>query len=165
MQSAVAPQSMRTNPPFWVGTTGHMAARRMPQMRLTIRVAADRSAPVEPAETKASASPSLSFCRPTVMEESFFSLKARAGLSSMVMTWEAGRISMPLGTSLWPSFSRQAMISWGLPERITSTPRVSAALTAPSTGASGALSPPMASRIILISFPFSNLKRYRLFYI
>ena len=48
--SAVAPQSMSTEPPPPVGTTGAIAARRIPLMRFTKSVAPDSSAPVEPAQ-------------------------------------------------------------------------------------------------------------------
>ena len=152
--SAVAPQSMSTIFPFAVGTTGASAARRMPRMRLMSRVAAESSAPVEPAETKASPFLALSRFRPTVMEESGLSLKARAGLSSMVMTSLAGAISTPWGRSVLPSLFRQSRMTASGPVKIISTPKSSAARRAPSTGARGALSPPMASTIIFISFAF-----------
>ena len=158
MQSAVAPQSMRTIPPEALGTTGAKAARRMPRMRPTVRVAPESRAPVLPAETKASPSPAFSIRRPTVMEESGLSRKARAGLSSMVITSWVCTISMPLGRLLRPSCSRQARMSGSLPVRTTSTPSCSAAWMAPSTGARGALSPPMASKMIFMSVPFCSLK-------
>jgi len=142
--------------PVALGTTGAKAARRMPRIRLTIRVAADSRAPVDPAETKASPFPSLSRFRPTVMEESGFSLKARAGLSSMSMTWLAGTISMPWGGAWWPSLARQAVMSSVRPVRRISTPRSFWARRAPSMGAWGALSPPMASTIIFIGVPLSQ---------
>ena len=86
MPSAVAPQSTSTAPPPPVGTTGAMAARRMPRMRLTSSVAAASSAPVDPADTKASPSPLFSRFSPTVRDESFFSLNAVAGLSHISTT-------------------------------------------------------------------------------
>ena len=60
VHSAVAPQSMSTVPPVFVGITGPIAALLTPLMRLTISVAAVNSAPVDPAETNASPPPSLS---------------------------------------------------------------------------------------------------------
>lgn len=91
--------------------------------------------------------PSLSRRRPTVMEASGLSLKARAGLSSISMTWLAGAISTPGGGAVWPSLARQAPISarpageQNLHAQLPDPPR-----RAPSTGAWGALSPPMAPR-------------------
>ena len=82
----MAPQSMSTAPPFPVGTTGARAARRMPLIRLVTRVAPDSSAPVEPAETKASPAPSLRRVSPTVREESFFFRNAVAGSSHISTT-------------------------------------------------------------------------------
>ena len=93
---------MSTAPPFPVGTTGARAARRMPRMRLTSRVAAASRAPVEPAETKASPLPSLSRLSPTVREESFFSRKAVAGLSHISTTSLAWAISTPAGVFFSP---------------------------------------------------------------
>ena len=104
MPSAVAPQSMSTEPPPPVGTTGAMAARRMPLIRFTKSVAPDSSAPVDPADTKASPSPLFSRFRPTVREESFFSLKAVAGLSHISTTWSAWVMDRPWGSSATPSF-------------------------------------------------------------
>ncbi len=86
MPPAVAPQSTKTAPPPPVGTTGAMAARRMPLIRFTSRVAPASSAPVEPADTKASPPPFFTMFSPTVREESFFSLKAVAGLSHISTT-------------------------------------------------------------------------------
>ena len=77
---------MSTMYPSLVGSSGAKAARRTPRIRFTISVAADRRAPVEPADTTASPSPSRSKDSATVKEESFFSRNAVAGLSSMVIT-------------------------------------------------------------------------------
>ena len=101
VHSTLAPQSISTAPsPSMVGITGARAARRMPLMRLVIRVAAESRAPVLPAETMASPTPSRSRFRATVREESFFSRKALEGLSSMLMTWSAWTISTPRGRSV-----------------------------------------------------------------
>ncbi len=67
----------------------------MPRMRLTSRVPALSSAPVLPAETKASPSPFFSMVSPTVIEESFFTLKAVAGSSCMSMTSVALTMDAP----------------------------------------------------------------------
>ena len=93
MHSTFAPQSMSMMPCSPAGRTGAMAARRMPRMRLTMRVAPVRSAPVEPAETTASPLPSRRRFRATVMEESFLRLVAVLGSSSMVTTSRASTIS------------------------------------------------------------------------
>ena len=153
MHSAVAPQSMSTAPPAPVGTTGARAARRIPRIRLTSRVAADRMAPVLPAETNASAAPFFSRLRPTVREESFFSLKAVAGLSHISTTSEAWAISTPGGRSSTPSSLSTFRISSPRPTRTTSTPSSRTALSAPRTLETGALSPPMASTMIFMQLP------------
>ena len=144
---------MSTAPPPPVGTTGAMAARRMPRMRLTISVAADNSAPVLPAETKAAPSPFFSRFRPTVREESFFSLKAVAGLSHISTTSEAWTISSPGGSSPMPSSLSTLRMSSPRPTRMTSTPSSRTAARAPRTLETGALSPPMASTMIFICSP------------
>ena len=107
----------------------------MPRMRLTTRVAPDSSAPVDPAETKASPSPLFSRFRPTVREESFFSRKAVAGLSHISTTSLAWAISTPAGSSLMPLSSRTFRMVSPRPTRITPTPYSRLASTAPITGA------------------------------
>ena len=150
VHSAVAPQSMSTAPPLAVGTTGAMAARRMPRTRLTSSVAAESRAPVLPALTKASPLPSFRRLSPTVREESFFSRKAVAGLSQISTTSEAWAISSPAGSSLSPISSSTRRISSPRPTSTTSTPCSRTAASAPLTLEAGALSPPMASTIIFI---------------
>ena len=122
-------------------------------MRLTTRVAPASRAPVDPAETKASPSPSRSIRRPTVREESFFRLKAVAGSSEISTTSDASRISTPAGRVFPPAASTARRTSAVLPTRITSVPYCSWASSAPWTTARGALSPPMASTMIFIPNP------------
>ena len=74
---------------------------RQPPDRST---AAAMAAPVWPAVTTASARPTLTRSQATMIEESFFSRNARAGCSSISMTWLAGTISTFGGRS--PPMSR-----------------------------------------------------------
>ena len=122
---------MSTAPPPPVGTTGAMAARRMPRMRLTISVAADNSAPVLPAETKAAPSPFFSRFRPTVREESFLRLKAVAGSSHISTTSVAFTISTPSGRGP----VRQARMASSRPTSTMSAPHWAWASKAPCTTA------------------------------
>ena len=79
----MAPQSMSTAEPVVVGMTGAIAARRMPWMRLVMRVAPVSSAPVEPADTAASPAPSRRSVSAAPMEVSFFRRNTVAGSSHM----------------------------------------------------------------------------------
>ena len=58
--------------PVFVGSSGASAARRTPRILFTTSVAPESSAPVLPADTRASPSPFFSRFRPTVMLESLF---------------------------------------------------------------------------------------------
>ena len=150
MHSALAPQSQRTARPPAVGIWGPMAARRMPRMRLTTSVAPESSAPVDPAETKASPAPSFSRFNPTVREESGFCLKAMAGSSAISTTSLASLISTPAGRLFWPQASTAFSTSAVRPTRMISTPWFRLASSAPRTISSGALSPPIASTMIFM---------------
>ena len=77
-----------------LGSTGAMAARRTPLMRLTISVAPVSRAPVEPADTIASPSPFLSMVGATVMDASFLRRVAVLGSSSIVIMSRASTISI-----------------------------------------------------------------------
>ena len=144
MHSTFAPQSISMTPCSPAGSTGASAARRIPWMRFTVSVAPVRSAPVLPAETTASPSPSLSIRSATAMEESFFRLVAVLGSSSMVTVSLASTIS----TETRSSSSRQARIASFCPTSVMSTPSSFFALRAPLTISCGALSPPIASTMI-----------------
>ena len=150
MHSTLAPQSMSRLPPLPVGMMGARAARRMPRMRLTYMVEPTSTAPVLPPETRASPFPSPSMRRPTAKEESFFSLVTLVALSHISITSGAFTTSSLSVTSLLWARSRQARISLSRPTRITSAPSSRAASTAPSTVLWGALSPPIASKMIFI---------------
>ena len=150
MHSAFAPQSHRIIRPPAVGSSGPMAARRMPRIRFTSSVAPASSAPVEPAETKASPAPSRSSVIPTVREESFVFLNAVAGSSEISTTSDASRISTPERSVVSPLDSITFRISAARPTSRMSTPCSFRAASAPCTTASGALSPPIASMIIFI---------------
>ena len=100
VQSAVAPQSMSMTLPVAVGIIGPMAARRMPFTRRTVSVAAESSAPVDPADTNASPPPSRSICKPTTIEDCGFFFRTVAGSSCISTTSSAFAISTPFG-SVW----------------------------------------------------------------
>ena len=133
-----------------------MAARLMPRMRFTVSVAPVRSAPVLPAETTASPLPSRSIASATAMDESFLRRVAVLGSSSMLIISLAFTIS--ISPSAQPSFLRQVLTLSSMPTRVISTPSSLLALTAPRTISSGALSPPIASTIILT---VKNLLRHK----
>ena len=69
----MAPLSMSIKKPLLPGTMGANATRLIPLIRLTIMVAPTTSAPLLPADTKASPFPWATRRRPSAMEESFFS--------------------------------------------------------------------------------------------
>ena len=117
----------------------------MPLILLTMSVAPERRAPVEPAEIIASALPSFKSLRATVMEESDFSRVTVAGSSSISTTSEAFAISTPDGRSLYPSSLIDLKISSPFPTRTIFAPNSSCASSAPFTISRGALSPPIAS--------------------
>ena len=108
---------------------------RMPRMRLTMRVAALKSAPVLPAETKASPWPSRSMVRPTVMEESGLFRNALAGSSCMSMT----SVAFTTLTRLGRAPPAAARTSASRPTRIiSSSGRALTAARAPATISCGA---------------------------
>ena len=114
-------------------------------------VAPASSAPVEPAETKASPSPAASMRRPTTMDESFLPRMAAVGSSHISMVSEASATVMP---AISMPFSRaQASMSRLRPTAVICTPYSRTAAAAPSRISFGALSPPIASMMMFITFP------------
>ena len=84
--SLFAPPSQSMKKPSDFGISGAKATRLIPLMRLTISVAPTTSAPLFPAEAKASPRPSASARRPTAIELSFFVRMISVASSSMVIT-------------------------------------------------------------------------------
>ena len=125
-----------------------MAVRRTPLRRLTISEAPTTSAPVLPAETKASPLPSLSACMPTAIELSAYSLSRVVGSASTGIIPCASKISMPSSGRLC-SLAHCSILSRSPTSRIC-TPYSRCACSEPSIIASGALSPPKASTMIFI---------------
>ena len=127
------------------------AGRFTPLMVRTMRLAPTCSAPVLPAETKASPLPSASIRRPTTMLESFLVRMALAGSSHISMVWVVFTISKCSSSAMFCLAALARMIS-SLPTRTSvRLSRFSAtACAAPFTISSGALSPPMASRMIFM---------------
>lgn len=92
-------------------------------------VAPASSAPVEPAETKASPSPAASMRRPTTMDESFLPRMAAVGSSHISMVSEASATVMP---AISMPFSRaQASMSRLRPTAVICTPYSRTAAAAP----------------------------------
>ena len=151
--STFAPQSSSRYALFLAGTMVASAGRLTPRRVRTMRLAPTWSAPVLPAETKASPLPSLSIFRPTTMEESFFVRMALAGSSHISMTSVQFTSSMP---------SREMLLSAAVlrtrassPTPMSWTPYSFTAAAAPSSTARGALSPPIISTMIFIGFILS----------
>ena len=119
-------------------------------MRLVMRVAPVSRAPVEPAETSASPFPSRSMVSPTPMEVSFLRRNTVAGSSHISTVSVVAAISMPAGSSCAPHWASASRMAFSSPVSTMSTPQCFCPARAPFTISSGALSPPMASRMIFI---------------
>ena len=141
---------MRTALPVAVGITGAMAARRMPWMRLVMRVAPVSSAPVEPADTMASPPPFFSSVRPTPMDVSFFRRNTVAGSSHISTVSVVGITAAPSGRAVRPHALTASRMAASSPVNTMSAPKRFCACSAPLTISSGALSPPMASTMIFM---------------
>ena len=126
------------------------AGRLTPRRVRTIRLAPTWSAPVLPAETNASPLPSFSRFRPTTMEESFLVRMALAGSSHISMTSVQLTSSMPSSGMLLSAAVLRTRAS--SPTPMSWTPYSLTAAAAPSSTASGALSPPIISTMIFIGF-------------
>ena len=147
--STFAPQSS-SRKGVLPGMTVASAGRLTPFTVRTMRLAPTCSAPVEPAETKASPLPSASMRRPTTMLESFLARTALAGSSHISMTSVAFTISM-FFISMAFSFTQAAIFSASPTARISTSGQAAVAATAPFRISAGALSPPMASRMIFMA--------------
>ena len=95
----------------------------MPLILFTIKVAPITTAPVEPALTKASPSPSARALKPTAIEESLFSLRTHLGSSHMEISLSASRIFIPSRLMLFSA--AHFLIFSPLPARRISTPNLS----------------------------------------
>ena len=142
---------MSTALPVVVGITGAMAARRMPWIRLVMRVAPVSSAPVEPADTMASPPPFFSSVSPTPIEVSFFRRNTVAGSSHISTVSAVGMMAAPSGSSVRPQARTASRMAASSPVNTMSTPKRFCACSAPLTISCGALSPPMASTMIFMS--------------
>ena len=136
----MAPESSSIKQPFRQGTTVPMAGRFTPLMRLTMRVPPTTRAPVLPAETKASPSPSASICRPRAMLLSLYCFIIAVGSASMGITSGASAILIP--SSEIPNFAAFSRSFSPSPVSMISHFQRSAAMRHPCNTASGALSPP-----------------------
>ncbi len=130
--SAFAPASMRTLGPRFVGMTIAMPGRWTPGSRRMCRSDAASIAPVFPAETTTSASPSATARTARTSDESVFARTASTAWSSIEIDSDASTSGRP-----WDS----------RPGGPNSVGRISdeAAAAAPATISSGERSPPRAS--------------------
>ena len=131
-----------------VGRIGAKGARSTPLIRPTMTWPPTRSAPEEPAETNASAFPSLTSFSPTTMEESFFSRIDATGASPVSMTWVAFTMVNRSSSQVCPF--RASRISSSFPTARTCVSGLFfRASRQPFTTSAGALSPPIASTATL----------------
>ena len=82
----MVPASTRRQGDRAVGNIAPIVGRPMPWIRPRIKVAAERTAPVFPALTNASACPSFWRCRPIPMDDLRLVLSAAVGRSCISMT-------------------------------------------------------------------------------
>ena len=127
----------------------------MPFILFTINVAPTTSAPVEPAETKASPSTSASIFMPTAIEQSFLPLITSVGSSHISITVSACLICKAVISS--PFSCAHFFIFSSSPTRVTSTPKSFCASIEPFMTSRGALSPPKASITMFITFSLKFL--------
>ncbi len=152
LASTFAPQSISRAGPFAVGIRGASGDLSTPFILPTTNCPPTSIAPVLPAETNASASPCFTRFMPTTIDEFFFFLMAITGGSSKPITSSACTMLIRslsyvyLPSSLFISSVRPASTIL----RLEISPSAS---TAPLTGASGALSPPIASTTTFITLP------------
>ena len=118
-------------------------------MRFTKRVPPTTIAPVEPAETKASALPSVSSLKATAIEQFLCALTMEVGSSCIEITSSLCTILSSPENLMPLSEMHFSMVSLS-PVRVISTPYSAEAAAAPFIISSGALSPPKASITILI---------------
>ena len=111
--STFAPRSRKSFGPFCVGSIAASGGLCTPGSLPTISCPAARIAPVEPAETKAEAFPSLTRRAPTARLESFFFLTAATGDSSVVITSEAGMMLTRSCSSLLHAPTASRIVSSG----------------------------------------------------
>ena len=117
---------------------------------MVISVAPTVTQPVFPALTKASPSPSLSNLKPTAIDESDFSLSTHFASSCIEITEFELTIFVLLSAMLLSL--AHFFITSSLPTRTGLIPYSFTARKVPLSISSGALSPPIASIIILLIF-------------
>ncbi len=137
-----------------------MAGRSTPECSPSSSALAAMTAPVFPAETKASASPSRCSSSPTRIDDRRFERIAAKGLSPMATVSGASTIATrPPGIGCRASACATAS---GRPtsRSATPSPRSAMASAAPAIGTSGAKSPPIASRATRITQASSTSTRF-----
>ena len=148
--STLAPQSSSRKFCLAPGIGVASAGRFTPLTVRTIKLVPTCSAPVEPADTKASASPFLSIVSALTIPESVLWRTALTGSSSMVMFSVQG-MTVNCDKSMLFLAAQLSMAGWS-PKRTSSIPSPNSAFAcaAPCKTHKGALSPPMASTRIFI---------------
>src|SRR5690606_20478373 len=145
--SVTAPaSSSSTEPPAILGNGIAIAGRSIPGRRPRPKSAPATTAPELPAETNAAARPSLTASRATGIDARLFRRTAATAWSSMVTTSGASMTVSPGNGP--PSPRTRRSTSAARPTSATGIPSSRTARTPPSTGCSGARSPPDASNAI-----------------
>ncbi|MPM51007.1 hypothetical protein SDC9_97753 [bioreactor metagenome] len=152
-----APESKRSSG-FVNGSTVPIAARFTPLLLFSISEEPSKSAPVFPALTNASPTPSFNKFNPTDIEESLFDLTTENASSSIDITLPAAHI-FTFEQSIF-SLAIIPLIIFSSPVRTSSAPDSFAPVTAPAIISRGPLSPLIASTIILISVQLPVPFRY-----
>ena len=146
LQSTLAPASTRRQSSRAVGSSAPTGGRSTPGSGRSVKSDEAMTAPVDPALTNASASPSLCSRSPTTIDDSGFLRITEAGESAAVTRSGAWWIVRPGGTS--SCFASSVRIVSSSPTRTISTSSPSyarSASIAPPTSGPGARSVPMAS--------------------
>ena len=158
LQLVFAPASTSITPFLYDGSIGAIAGLSTPFILPTSKVAPVSNAPEFPAETNTSPSPSFNNLKPTTIEESFLCFIACVGMSSIVISSVVLCIIILSDISFILSFPYSSFtflfIFSSFPTKIISELISFIAFTAPLIVASGALSPPIASKIIFIRHSF-----------
>ena len=161
--STLAPQSSSRKCCFAPGMGVASAGRLTPLTVRTRRLVPTCSAPVEPAETKASPSPFFSMVRPLTMLESVLWRTALTGSSCMVIS--SLQSTMAKGErSMLCCFAQASSLSLSPSSvRVIPSPNSFTASAAPCNTHSGALSPPMAStKMFIVCRPFYRCAHSRM---
>ena len=149
LTSALAPISSKTvGLPVVPGRAVAMQGRLTPAILPTPKLAAAKTAPVEPAEKNPSASPSRTAAQPRTILESFLVRMASVGCSPISMT---SVVTSALARS---RPAQKGVTTSSFPATMTESPfSVASAASIPARTTSGFSSPPMASTHMQLIVP------------